>query len=298
MKILLTGATGYLGSNLVRRLLNDGHDVAAYRRHKSSLSRIVDVASYIDWYYSDEEDLAVPFKRHNGIDVVVHLATSYGRNGEPSATVFAANAAFPVRLLDVAIHYNTDTFYNADTILNPKTNQYALSKKLFAEWGEMVAEQSGIRFANIRLEHFYGPNDDPSKFTTHIIHQCLKNVPVIALTLGEQMRDFLFIDDAVEAFSTLLEKQQFLPRGYVDVGLGSGIAVTVRKFVETVHSLCNSTSELDFGALPYREHEIMLSDTDISLLGSLGWHPRLSLEEGLQRMIIRERANFNLETGA
>lgn len=289
MKVLVTGATGYLGSHLVRRLLSDGHEVAAFKRPESSLSRLLDVAGDIAWYYSDEPDLSEPFKRHDGFDAILHTATCYGRNGESPATIFAANTSFPVRLLDAATFYNTDTYFNTDTVLYPYLNLYALSKKQFTEWGEMVSGQCSIRFVNIRLEHIYGPHDDPSKFTTHIIRQCLKNVPALALTLGEQLRDFIYIDDTVGAYSQLLEKQLSLPGKYVNVDLGSGCAVTVREFVEMVHSRCNSTTKLDFGAIPYRKHEIMQSTADISFLLQLGWKPNITLEAGLAQTTEAEK---------
>lgn len=289
MKVLVTGATGYLGSHLVHRLLLDGHEVAAFKRDTSTLFRLLDVVDSVAWYDSDESNISEPFKRHGGFDAVIHSATCYGRNGEPPAAVFAANAVFPVRLLDAATYFNTNTYFNTDTVLYPYINLYALSKKQFAEWGKMVSQRSGIRFVNIRLEHFYGPYDDPTKFTTHIIRQCLNNVPAIDLTPGEQLRDFLYIDDTVDAFSKLFETQPLQPGGYLDVGLGAGVAVTVREFVETVHNLCNSTSQLNFGALAYREHEIMQSAADVSFLLKLGWKQTVTLERGLEKTIEAEK---------
>lgn len=291
MKVLLTGASGYLGSNLVRRLLTDGYEVAAFKRRESNLSRLKGIVNDIAWYYADQTDLSAPFKRHDGFDAVVHTATCYGRNGESPGTIFAANVAFPVRLLDTAIYFNTDTFFNTDTYFNTDTilstylNLYSFSKKQFAEWGKMVSGQCSVRFINIRLEHIYGPLDDPSKFTTYIIHQCLENVPAIALTPGEQMRDFIYINDVIDAYSLMLKKQPHLPIGYLNVGLGSGGSVTIRRFVELVHRFCGSKTKLNFGAIPYRDNEIMASTADLSFLSQLGWKQNTNLEAGLIQTI-------------
>ena len=291
MRILLTGATGFLGSHLAMRLLEKGHDVVAYKRPGSSFYRLGEIAGDVSWYNLEADDVALPFQKYDRIDAVIHVATCYGRKGESYSTIFQANTGFPVRLLDAAVRFKTPVFFNTDTVLDPRLNPYALTKRHFAEWGRMVAESEGIRFTNIRLEHIYGAGDDTSKFTTHIVRQCLQDAPTIPLTAGEQKRDFIHIDDTVEAYLTLLERQAEIPQDFVELGLGSGGAVTIRAFVELVHRLCRSTSRLDFGALPYRSHEIMTSDTDITLLGSLGWTPRFSLVEGLQKMITEECAN-------
>lgn len=295
MKVLLTGATGFLGSNLLRILCQEGHDIAALKRRASCLDRVQTFKHDATWYNADEIDLALPFKRHGRFDAVIHTATCYGRNSEPASVVLASNTAFPLRLLEKALlfhvpsFFNTDTYFNTETIRLPYLSTYALSKKQFAEWGKLVVEGGSIRFANIRLEHMYGEGDHPEKFTAHLIRQCLQNISPIALTRGEQERDFVYIDDVVAAYMLLLKNHASLHEGFCDIGVGSGSAVAIKAFAELVRSLCHSTSCLDFGALPYRPNEIMTSAADISLLASFGWQPRFTLEKGLKKVIERER---------
>lgn len=298
MRILLTGATGFLGSHLAKRFLTEGHDVVAFKRGNSSLARLGDIAGDIAWYDLAVHELSLPFQEHGQIDAIAHVATSYGRNSEPLSSIFEANTLMPLQLLEVAVQFKIPTFLNTDTVLDPRLNRYALSKRQFAEWGRMVAQMAGLRFVNVRLEHVYGEGDSFSKFTTCLVRQCLQNVPEIPLTRGEQMRDFIYVDDVVDAILLLLERQAELPPGFVELGLGSSCVVSIRTFAELVHTLCPSTSRLDFGALPYRKHEIMNSETDTSLLASLGWHPRFSLRDGLQKMIAREQINNASGEGA
>jgi CDP-paratose synthetase len=298
MKVLLTGATGFLGSKLLRQLCMEGHEVAALKRQSSGLERVREFRHDAAWYNVDEIDLALPFQRHGRFDAVIHTATCYGRNNEPLSLILASNTTFPLCLLEKAAFFNTGTFFNTDSYFNSDTirllylKKYALTKKYFTECGRLMAEAGVIRFANIRLEHMYGAGDGPDKFTMHIIRQCLQNVSEIPLTGGEQQRDFIYIDDVVDAYMLLLKKQAALKAGFIEVGLGSGCAVAIRTFVERVHRLCYSTSHLDFGALPYRQHEIMASAADISLLMSLGWQPRFSLEAGLGKVVEEERAHL------
>lgn len=285
MNILLTGATGYLGSHLAEAFVSDDHQVIILKRRTSNLRRLMKLQDSLQMYDLEGLDLAEPFEACGSIDAVVHTATCYGRAGESSSDVFEVNTAFPLRLLETAALFNTDTFFNTDTILFPHLNSYALSKRHFADWGKQLSATQAIRFVNIRLEHLYGPGDDASKFTTWIVQQCLDNVSEIKLTAGEQRRDFIHISDAVSAYLLLLQRSNALGGGFVELGLGSGAPVTVRGFVELVHRLTGSSSHLGFGVLPYREQEPMHSAADISQLVALGWSCRMGLEEGIVAMI-------------
>lgn len=287
--ILVTGANGFLGSHLVRALLDDGYRVAILKRTTSKLDRIEEYVNQIAMF-NIEDGVDTPFNVMGTIDAVIHTATSYGRHGETPYQIFEANTAFPLRLMENAVSNGTDLFINTDTILDRFINHYALSKSHFAEWGRQFASSGKIAFANIRLEHMYGPGDDATKFTTHVIRSCVTNVPQLNLTPGEQRRDFIYIDDVVVGYMQLLRSLDAKKHEYSQFDLGSGKAVTIRQFVETVHRITCSTTKLNFGALPYRNNEIMSSEADISTFQSLGWECKTSLEEGIRRTIKQEQA--------
>jgi len=281
-RILLTGATGYLGSHLVKALLEEGHSVVALKRKTSSLRRLESILPRITLLDVDDFDLRELFKDHGKFDAVIHTATSYGRNGESASQIADANLNFPLKLLDAAAAAGVPVFMNTDTSLDKFLNVYSLSKTQFAEWGQHFAGQKMIRFLNLKLEHFYGPGDDDTKFTTHVIKSCLMNVPELKLTLGEQKRDFIYIDDVVSAYMLLLEKQETLPDWFAEFDVGSGEAVTIRQFVELVQQKTASSTYLNFGAHPYRDGEVMYSQADMGPLQKLGWYRRYTLEQGLK----------------
>jgi CDP-paratose synthetase len=197
----------------------------------------------------------------------------------------------------MALKYETRLFINTDTSSYTKKdndcflNAYALSKNQFALWGKHISKECKISFVNIRLEQLYGDGDDNSKFTTWIINSCFNNQPVIELTSGEQRRDFIFIDDAIEAYGAIVQNSQKIDMGYTQIGLGTGQSVTVRQFVETGHNLSKSKSELCFGALPYRPNEYMDSHADTKILNDLEWKPKTSLEDGIKRIISNMKNN-------
>lgn len=284
-QILLTGATGYLGSHLAEALLEAGHSVVVLKRKTSSLRRLESILPRITLLDVDGLDLNSLFKDYGKIDVVIHTATSYGRQGESACQIADANLCFPLKLLDAAIAADVRVFMNTDTALDKFLNTYSLSKRQFAEWGSHFARQKNIRFLNLRLEHFYGAGDDDTKFTTHVIKSCLTNAPELKLTAGEQRRDFIYIDDVVLAYLLLLEKQESLAEWFMEFDVGSGEAVTIRQFVELVHHLTASSTHLKFGASPYREGEVMYSQANTESLRQLGWRCGHTLEQGLKLAI-------------
>jgi nucleoside-diphosphate-sugar epimerase len=285
MRILLTGGTGYLGSHLAQALLQDGHSLVILKRQSSALSRLAPIASRITFVDVDELDITLCFKEYGKLDAVIHTATNYGRNGESENQIADVNLNFPLRLLVAAIDAGTRLFINTDTALDKFLNAYSLSKRQFTEWGEYFAKQKKITFVNLKLEHFYGANDDISKFTTHVINSCLKNEQELKLTLGEQKRDFIYIDDVINAFLLLLDKSESLTEWFTEFEVGSGEAVSIRQFVELVYYLTGSNISLNFGAYPYRVNEAMLTQANIKPLQKLGWSCEHTLEQGLNRVI-------------
>lgn len=288
MKIVLTGATGYLGSRFVRALIRDGHDIVIVKRSFSNTSRIDDLLPYTAIHDLDHSPLDDLFRKNGTIDTVIHTATNYGRKNERFSETFEANTGFPIRLLEAAIRYKVDAFINTDTTLDKFVNPYSISKKQFMEWGRHLAGQNNTRFINIRLEHMYGDGDDPSKFTTHVIQSCRNNVPELKLTEGVQKRDFVYIEDVISAYRIILKNHFKMPDAYLEYELGSGEAVSIREFVETVHRLTDSRTTLRFGAVPFRDNETMFSQAKLDALKHLGWSPGFSLEEGLRETLREE----------
>jgi len=290
MNILITGASGFLGSALALHWHKAGHQIALLLRPTSSLHRLHGLDASFDIGRCATDAEVETFLHQVEPEVVVHAACSYGRQGETSLQLFDANLRLGMVMLQAMQHAGQPfSFINTGSALALAVSPYALSKHQFAQWGRMLAAQSGgkFRFINVLLQHMYGPGDDVFKFTTHVLHACHRHESKLALTKGEQMRDFIYIDDVVSAYATLLAQSNQLP-DVLDIDIGSGVAPTIRAFVETAHRLTSSRTELLFGALPYRPDEAMHCLANVERIAQLGWHPAFDLNTGLQKTIALE----------
>jgi nucleoside-diphosphate-sugar epimerase len=284
--ILLTGATGFLGSYLLKALLSEGYNVVILKRSTSNTWRIANLLSSIKCYNIDEVPLTDAFEDQR-IDFVLHTACHYGRNGDPVSQIVETNLMFGLRLLDAATLFNVEAFFNTDTLLQKHLNIYTLSKKHFVEWLQKSCDK--IQIVNLKLEHMYGPLDDVSKFVPWILTQFKKNVDQIDLTPGEQLRDFIYITDVVSAFLTILQKTHQL-LAFNEFEVGTGNLTSVRSLVEIIEAEYvlehpESNTRLNFGALSYRKGETMRVDLDNRPLLNLGWHPKIELNIGISNVI-------------
>jgi CDP-paratose synthetase len=286
-RILLTGGTGYLGSKILQRLIENGNNVLLLKR---SFSNPVRIKQYITNIVSYDSDL-IPLEgifRENTIDTIVHCATNYGRGENDPLHVIEANLLLPLKLLELGKKYHIKSFINTDTILDKRINYYSLSKKQFKDW--LFVYKQDFTCINVSLEHFYGPGDDETKFVTYIIHNLLKNVDKIDLTKGEQKRDFIYIDDVVDAFVKIINSLDNFNRDFYEFEIGTNHPLSIKQFVELAKQLSgNKHTLLNFGALPYRENEVMNYYVNTSEISKLGWKCNRTIEEGLKKMIELER---------
>lgn len=282
MTILLTGATGFLGSHLFKFWIDKGHRLVVLKRSTSSTQRLKGYMDYISWYDVDQPNWKEVFDRHQ-FDTVVHVAASYGRNGEASSEILQSNTLFPLRLLELAIQNNVKHFINTASSLPRDINAYALSKAQFQDW--LVNKKNEIHSVNVELEYFFGPCDEDWKFISMVIQKLLNNEPFINFTQGLQKRDFIYIDDVVSAFDLILNRIRDLESGSI-VPIGSGKSYTLRSVVELCKQILNnSTTTLNFGSIPDRKGEVDELVADTSILKSLGWKSEYSLEKGLMKFI-------------
>jgi nucleoside-diphosphate-sugar epimerase len=288
VNVLLSGATGFLGSHLSTTLLSDGHNLTALKRKTSSIPQHLELASAeIRWLDATDIDSILT---HGPYDSFIHAATDYGRGKSKITNCLETNTLFPLRVIEElglslkrVIHCNT-CFNLVERNSYPYVAEYQLSKRHFSHWGELLATSHGIDFCDVIIFHPYGQYDSRTKFIPWLIEELTNGQrDDLALTSGTQIRDFTHVKDVAESLAHLVKTRDL--DGFNQLEAGTGIGTSIREFVELAHQLSKSQRRLDFGALQLRPGEIERAVASTDPMERLGWKSRVNLMDGLTETI-------------
>jgi nucleoside-diphosphate-sugar epimerase len=299
MRCLVTGASGFLGSWLVRQLLGEEHPVLAVVRPGGKHPRLTAIASQLEFAYADLStmpDIAAQAMRFRP-DVAFHLAWQGGNSSKfvnDPEQVFA-NVPGTLELVRIAHQAGCKTFFffgssveygtyrvpvrETDAVL-PR-NLYGYAKHAAMLLTQALSERWGMRFCGIRPFWTYGPMDDELRMIPYVIHQFLgRERPKV--TAGEQLWDFLYVEDAVKALTALAACDA--AAGIFN--LGSGAPRSIKDVITSIRDLIDPTLQIGFGEIPYAPDQVMHLEADVARLRSAtGWKPEVALEEGLRRTV-------------
>lgn len=301
-RVLVTGASGFVGSHVARRFLRDGAEVHAVVRPASRLWRLGDDAPAIRLHQADLTDAASLARvlRAARPDVICHLATASLYQGQdvPMSEAASVNLLGTAALLDAAEAVGYRAFINtgSSSEYGPKqapmtetdrcepANTYAIAKCAATQVARLAAARHGRPVVTLRLFSPFGPLDDERRLIPYLVSQALGHDP-IHLTAPDAVRDFVFIDDVVEAYVACARRPEPL-RGQA-LNVGSGQQATVREIAEAVVALAESRSRITTGAAAApRPWESPVWQADITAIReTVGWAPRCSLRDGLARTI-------------
>ena len=286
-KLLLTGATGFLGSHLLEGFVAKGHDVAILKRSTSDTWRIDHILHKIISYNSDQVNLKTIFQEIKP-DIIVHTACSYGRKNESLIDIVNSNLILGLNLLEESITSNVNTFINTDSLLPRNLNDYSLSKAQFTDWLQKRSDK--IQVVNFKIEHMYGIKDDTKKFVPWLINEMINGNDDINLTSGIQKRDFIYISDVVAAYNLVIQKRKNLS-SWSSFDIGTNVFTEVKDFVLKIAKELEITynteivSRLKFGAIAYRSGDIMVPQLDNTKLIALGWKESVNITNGVERIL-------------
>ena len=299
-KVLITGGSGFIGSHLTRRLVNEGTDVYVAVKYNSVIDnvRLADV-------WDEITPVEIDLRNTDSLksvaeilpDLIYHLA-AYNHVGDSFTQVseaFDSNGNGTVNLLQAYEGYERFVYTSTSEVYGYQENvpfheeahpfplsPYAVGKYAGELFARMKWYSANMPVAVIRPFNAFGPYQSARAIIPEIIMKCLRGVD-IATTEGRQTREFNFVEDLVEGFMLAGTKDASV--GEI-INLGCGRETPIRDLVKLIHSLSGSESELQIGALPYRPGEIQrMSANSAKAKALLGWESKQTLEEGLGRTI-------------
>lgn len=262
MRLMITGATGFIGSRLVIKLLEEGHEIGIITRNSSNLMAlrvIKSVRTFITETYTGIFQAIFEFKPV----IVIHLATYYlnEHTSEDIPKLIQSNLVFGTQVLEAMSLCGIKKFLNFGTRWqhlhherdNP-ANLYAATKNAFQEILAYYQHHHGITYTTLELCDTYGKGD-PRKKIVELMVQACKQKSILKLSPGEQVLDLVCVDDLVDYIVENLEGVEFyLNNTY----LISGNEIRLRDLGDIIEKLFNASGFLNWGELPYRRNEIMV----------------------------------------
>lgn len=295
-RVLVTGAGGFIGFHLTKRLLAEGAEVHIIRPECEENIRLELIQGQVRSHVADLRDLDALVKITGDIrpNKIFHLAAEVNADRSPELLprMMAVNFQGTVNILSALEKLEYDCFINTGTCEEYGDNTapfvetqrerpvspYSFSKVAATHYCQMLHRTEGKPVITLRPFLTYGPYQTGPMLVPDLIGHCLRN-DELPMTGGEQTREFNYVGDIVEGY--LKASTTEVAVGEV-INLGNGIEYKIKDVVEKVIKACGSKTKPQLGAIPYRAGEAMRFYCSARKAHDLlGWQSEVSLEEGL-----------------
>jgi nucleoside-diphosphate-sugar epimerase len=300
-RALVTGASGYIGSNLVARLISDGWEVHIIVRPKSNLTVLkLSIESIICHVHDGTTRSIIEIVSNVNPSVVFHLASRFVAHHSSSdiESMVLSNILFSSQLVEAMAVNNIKYLINASTSwqhfenekYNP-VNFYAATKQSFEDILDYYVKINKIKAISLVIFDTYGPKDDRKKIIP-ILLNLITSTTVLDMSAGQQLIDIVYIDDVIDAFvksaSFVIEQKS----SYERYAISSGNPIKLRHLVDTFQEVTNSSLKINWGNREYRKREVFTPWSSYKMMP--GWMPLTSLRKGIGMVYEDFCANPNL----
>jgi len=302
LRIVVSGAAGFIGSHFCDRILGEGHTVVALDNYLTGApANLAHLAGHRGFRFV-KQDITRPFTVEGDVDCVVNMASPASPKDylEHPIETLEVGSAGTRRMLDLAlekrarflltstsecygdplVHPQVETYWGNVNPVGPRSC-YDESKR-FAEALTMAYHREhGVRSNIARIFNTYGPRMklDDGRVVPAFLDQALRGEPMTVFGDGAQTRSFCFVSDLVDGLYRLMLSDERYP-----VNLGNPREMTILEFAEHIRTMTGTRSEIVFQPLP--EDDPKQRRPDISKARAiLGWEPRVSLEDGLRETV-------------
>jgi nucleoside-diphosphate-sugar epimerase len=270
MKILVTGANGFIGSNIVKKLSSEETVYSVYKDYDSIIDLSPDVVIHCGWFggnsYLDINDIN---QFYQNIDKGIQLLELIKKI--PKKVKFIGFGSFAeFGFVEHTVDENT---------LESPSDLYGLSKYVFKMYSEMICNQNNIDWLWVRPCYVYGPGDVPTRLIPTIINKFLNNEQVVLDDCNKTL-DYIYIDDFIEMIYRIIKKQ--------DIGIYnicSGKKYNLKDIINQIHFLTNSNSDIIFDPSLNRNSSKYICGDNEKIINLINYSPKTDLKEGLIKTI-------------
>lgn len=290
-KVLVTGATGYTGRHVCKKLLEEGFDVHALVRENSNLQYLNELTNYqvTCHVYNREQDNLLSIIYDTAPDIVFHIAAKISSkdNYDEIEDMIQSNITFATKLIHAMVKSGCKKFVNTSTswlhydqdMYNPVC-LYAASKKAFADILQYYHAAYKLDYITMELFDSYGADDNRKKLMNLIKDAVQKGIR-LDTTEGKQEIGLVYIDDLAEAYFTagsILLKNTDIGKTYM---VRPDEILTLRELVARIQKITGKDIDVNWGYYPYRDREVMTAWKSGENLP--GWEQKIHIIEGIRR---------------
>lgn len=291
---IVTGATGYLGSQLVKQLVQSNVRVGVIVRAHSDLSLLNELASSITIFQDQgTHEPLVSFIKKINPEVIFHLASLFLVEHKPDQipALIEANILFSTRLCEAMREAGVKRLVNTGTSWQhyqndayKPVNLYAATKQAFYEIARYYVDAQAFQVINLELFDTYGPND-PRKKLIQILLKHIDQLETLSMSPGEQELNLVHVDDVCAAFLQAAHELLAMQIPYFESYVVRGAeTITLRQLVFLLQKIIAPRKLLiEFGGRPYRNREVMQLWQQGKCLAN--WRARIPLQDGLRQLL-------------
>lgn len=290
-RVLVTGATGYIGTRLVARLVSDGWEVhAVIRQGTKSLAATCLTSSVRLHEHDGSAGGMIDIVAGCRPGIVYHLASLFLSQHEADdvARLINSNVVFGAQLAEAVVAAKVPFFINTGTSWQHfkdaeylPVNLYAATKQAFEDILAYYIDAHGLKVATLLLFDTYGP-EDPRPKLIPLLCRAAETNQRLQMSPGEQLIDLVHVDDVVDAFLAAAASLPTQSQGHVHYGVSSGSPVPLVELVAAFERAVGKSLHVTWGGRPYRPREVMRPWGRFDLVPN--WRPRVSFEVGIRQL--------------
>lgn len=304
-KILVTGGAGFIGSHLVKRLVNEGNEVIVLDTLLRGNKIDKDVFEKITFVKEDVRNKEAILKYTSGCDQIYHFAAVLGVDvvADNPVETMDTEVIGMKNIVDAALQNNVSKIIYASTSgiyghsaieksvteniqVDPRTS-YAIAKRYNEIYLKAVHEEKGLESISVRFFNVYGTKQDNRMVVPRFFEQALNNESITVFGDGKQTRDFTFIDDTINACLLLADKV----KGCEIFNVANENELTIKELADHIVAVTGSKSKVDFIQAPKKRYDFEVErryGSSQKLFDAVNFKPNTKIKDGLKKILNEE----------